>query len=58
MKFRFLCVAAFHAVDGGEIAMRIDHIGAEAQGRFEGDDGAVTLAGAREGYPKIKMREG
>ena len=55
MEASLFWIAAFRAVNGSEITMRVDHLRLKAQGRFESARGAFGIARASQRDPQIEM---
>jgi len=48
-------IAAFRAVNGSEITMRVDHLRLKAQGRFESEHGAFGITKTSQRDAEIEM---
>ena len=55
-KAAFSSIAAFHVMDGREIAVGVHHVGPEAQRGLEGERCALGLARTRERNAEIEVR--
>src|SRR6266446_849214 len=57
MKARLFWIPACHAMDRGEISMRIYHVGLETQRGLESESGALVVTRTGECDSEIKMRD-
>jgi hypothetical protein len=53
----FSQIAAGACIESGQPAVGCDQAGVHGEGSFEGEDGAVVVAEAGQGYAKIKVAE-